>query len=176
MAAVDLDESAVFLVHTLKQVLYGFDRLDAVSEDVEPGSPAMAFYLGSLYNYLAVLFLLDGGGRPMGGSAYIALERHGLAGLLDPVKSLLSQRIGTTTFGEVIRVFRNTAIAHSSHSDADLNRVYRSVDMSRPENQTRWQDLLHDLRDEIKTLALAIARSTGRPLEDFGFYPARGPG
>lgn len=165
----EIEEAAVFLIHTLKQVLYGFDRLDAISDEVEPGSPAIAFYMGSLYNYLAVLFLLDGRGKPMGGSAYAALERHHLESLLDPVRSLLSQPMGTTTFGEVLRVFRNSAIAHSSHTDADLNRVYAAVDMNRVENQALWLAHLHELRDQVKVLALAIARATGRPPEDFGF-------
>jgi hypothetical protein len=169
MAAGDLDETAVFLVLTLKQVLYGLDRLDAISDEVEAGSPAMAFYLASIYNYVAVLFLLDGKGKPMGGSAYPALDRHGLAHLLDPMKALLEEPLGSTTFGEVLRVFRNTAIAHSTHGDADLDRVYAAVDMGRAVNQARWQDLLHRLRGELEGLAPAVARATGRPLEDFGF-------
>jgi len=172
MAGRDLDETAVFLVHTLKQVLYGFDQLDALADEVDPGSPVMAFYLGSIYNYIALLFLLDGRGKPMGGSVRPALERHGLADLVNPIKAVLDESLGSTTFGEVIRVFRNTAIVHSTHGDADLDRIYKAVDMSRPDNQMRWQQLLERLRDEIKSLAISIARSTGRPLEDFGFTRA----
>lgn len=164
-----LDEAAFFIVHTLKQVLCGFDQLDALGQDVDPGSPTMAFYLNSIYNYVALLFLLNGKDKPMAGSVYPALERHGLADLLDPVKAVLGEPIGGTTFGEAIRVFRNKAIVHSTHADADLERIYEAVNMSRLENQMRWQELLERLSDAIKGLAISVARSTGRSLEDFGF-------
>ena len=74
----------------------------------------------------------------MGGSVYPALERHGLADLLAPVKAVLDKPLGNTTFGDAIRVFRNKAIVHSTHVDADLERIYKTVNMSRPENQMRW--------------------------------------
>ncbi len=169
MGSNALNETAVFIVHTLKQVLYGFDQLDALGTDVGPGSPTMAFYLNSIYNYVTLLFLLDGKDKPIAGSVYPALERHGLAVLLDPVKAVLDEPLGGTTFGEAIRVFRNKAIVHSTHADADLERIYEAVNMSRSENQMRWQELLERLYDAIKGLAISVACSTGRPLEDFGF-------
>ena len=169
MGSSALDETAFFVVHTLKQILYGFDQLDALGPDVDHGSPIKAFYLNSIYNYVALLFLLDGKGKLMAGSVYPALERHGLADLLYPVKAVLDEPLGGTTFGEAIRVFRNKAIVHSTHSDADLERIYEAVNMSRPENQMRWQELLERLYDAIKGLAISVARSTGRLLEDFGF-------
>ncbi len=164
-----LDEVAVFLVYTLKQVLYGFDRLDALADRVEPGAAAMAFYLGSIYNYVSLLFLLDKKpGDAMGSSAYPALKPFGLEGLLDPIRTTLDTPLGSVTFGEAIRVFRNNAVVHSSHTDADLDRIYAAVDMSAPENERLWQDLMHQLREDIKLLSLAVARATGRPLKDFG--------
>lgn len=167
--AGQLDEVAVFLIHTLKQVLYGFDRLDVVSDRVEPGSAAMSFYLGSIYNYLALLFLLDKKpGDAMGGSVYPALKPFGLESLLDPIRGTLDTPLGSVTFGEAIRVFRNTAIVHSNHADSDLDRIYAAVDMTSPENQRLWQELLHQLRGDIKLLSLGVAGATGRPLRDFG--------
>ncbi|KPK91483.1 MAG: hypothetical protein AMJ94_07205 [Deltaproteobacteria bacterium SM23_61] len=165
----ELDAVAVFLIHTLKQVLYGFDRLDSIADEVNPGSAAMAFYLSSIYNYIALLFLLDKKDKSMGGSVYRTLKPFGLEGLLDPIRATLEEPLGSVTLGEVIRVFRNTAIVHPTHSDADLDRVYAAIDMNAMENQQLWQDLMHRLRDDIKMLSLAIARSTGRPLSDFGF-------
>jgi len=164
----ELDETAVFLVHTLKQVAYGFDQLDALDDTVEDGSPVKAFYLNAIYNYIALLFLLDGKGKVMAGSVYPALDRHGLAPLLNPIRAVLGEPMGETTFGEMIRVFRNTALVHSTHCDADLDRVYADVDMTNLANQLRWQRLLEQLREEIVNLMFAVARSTRRPLEDFG--------
>ena len=123
MTDSSLDETAFFVVHALKQVLYGFDQLDTLRPDVESGSPKIAFYLSSIYNYIALLFLLDGKAKPMGGSVYPALERHGLANLLAPVKAVLDEPLGNTIFGEAIRVFRNKAVVHSTHADADLERI-----------------------------------------------------
>jgi hypothetical protein len=166
--ATELEKTAVFLVHTLKQVLFGFDQLDALDDHVVDGSPAKAFYLNSLYNYFAMLFLLDKKDRQMGGTAYHALQRHGLCHLLDPVKILLDEPIGHTSFGEIVRLFRNSAFVHGSHSDTDLDRVYAAVDMTDSVNQVRFQDLLHRFYDVIIDLAVSIVKATGRPSEDFG--------
>jgi len=57
-----LDETAFFVVHILKEILYGFDQLNTLGPDVEHGSPTKAFYLNSIYNYVALLFLLEGKG------------------------------------------------------------------------------------------------------------------
>jgi len=168
MAHGDLEETAVFLVHTLKQLLYGLDRLDALGDHVADGSPAKAFYLNSIYNYVALLFLLDGKGRSMPGSVHRALERHQLCHLLNPVKAVLDEPLGGSSFGEIVRVFRNSAFVHSTHSDADLNRVYAAVDMMDPDNQNRFQELLVRLRGAVMDLGVSIAQATGRPLQDFG--------
>jgi hypothetical protein len=166
--ATDLEETAVFLVHTLKQVLFGFDQLKALGDHVVDGSPAKAFYLNSIYNYIATLFLLDKKEWPMGGTAYRALQRHGLCNLLDPVKVLLDEPIGQISFGEIIRVFRNSAFVHGRHSDADLDRVYAEVDMTESINQVRFQNLLCRFYDVIMDLAVSIINASGRPSEDFG--------
>jgi len=172
MSDPKLDETAVFLVNVLKQLLYAFDRLDAIADSAVDGSPVKAFYLNSIYNYVALLFLLDGDkGKPMAGSAYPALQKHGLGVLLESMRELLAEPLGATTFGEVIRIFRNSAYVHPTYSRDDVKRVYKAVDMGLPENQTRWQGLLHRLYDEVTDLAVTIARSTGRPLSDFGITP-----
>ena len=72
------------------------------------------------------------------------------------------------SFGELVRVFRNSAFVHPAYSDADLDRVYESVDMMDPDNQNRFQELLLRLYVAIKDLAVSIAQATGRPLDDFG--------
>ena len=51
----------------------------------------------------------------------------------------------------------------------DLDRVYADVDMTNLANQLRWQRLLEQLREDLVNLMFAVARSTRRPLEDFGF-------
>lgn len=164
----DLDETAVFLVHPLKQFLYGFETL--IELDAADGSPAKAFFMNSIYNYIATFFLLDADRKPPGGSIYPALQRHGLTHLIDPVRLVLNQSLGRTTFGEVIRVFRNEAFVHPDYRDSDLNRSYVDVDMLEPANQSRFQELLVNLYVAIKEMSIGIILATGRQPEDFGLH------
>jgi hypothetical protein len=137
--------------------------------DVEDASPKAAFYFDAIYNYTALLFLLDSKDKPMGGSAYPALARHGLHPLLKPVQSLLDEPVGDTTFGGLILAFRNNAIVHSKHSYSDLDKVSARVDLGSDLDQRRWLSLLQDLRARVATLEVDVICATGRPQSDFGF-------
>src|SRR6059036_2919248 len=93
-----------------------------IADQYPDGTPPKAFYLSALYNYVAVFYLLDKPkNKPMGGAFYPSLERHGLQYLLDPIQTLLREPMGTTTFGEVVRVVRNKVVVHSTYRDSDLN-------------------------------------------------------
>ena len=164
-----MEETITFVVFDLKQVLYGFDRLDSVGGGASPGSTMMAFYLGAVYNLIALLFLLDGDGKSMGGSVYPALAKVGLSHHLDGVRSVLGAEIGNATFGEAIRTFRNKVMVHSKHRSSDLERPYDLVDMLDIEIQDRWQELLHRLRSQVWDLSVTLIRESGRSPEDFGF-------
>jgi len=167
MSSAEHVETAVFLVNVLKRMLFAFDCLDNLPPGVEPVSPHCALYFDSIYNYTAQLFLLDKGSQPMGGTAYPALNALGLADLLTPVKAVLDRPIGDTTFGEAVRILRNTAIVHSTHSDSDLDRIYELVGAAVEGNQALWVSLLQDLREAVAVLTVRVALSTGRPLDDF---------
>lgn len=161
-------ETVAFVVHAVKQFSFGFERLSAIADDYEDGSPAKAFYLSALYNYAAVFYLLDPKKRPMGGALYAALERHRLEHLLSSIQAVLSEPMGTTTFGEVLRIVRNKVAVHPTYRDADLDDLYRHVNMQDPANQTRFQQLLVALHVESRELAWRLVREAGLRPEDFG--------
>lgn len=162
----ELDETAVFLILGFKQLLFAFDTLNSLEAD-DPDI-RKAFYLNSIYNYIALFFLLHGEGKPMGGTVYPALERHSLTHLLEPMKRLLDEPMGSTTFGEVVRLYRNDAFVHPEYRTEDLDRVYASVDMEDRVNRERFQQLLVALYLEVRGLIVLIIEATGRPLSDFG--------
>ncbi len=166
----DLEETAVFIVHAIKQFCFGFEKMNDLAEDYTDGSAGKAFFMSAIYQQLALFYLIDRRDNPTGGTFYPALKKHGLEGLLDPVKKLMETPLGNIAFGEVILVFRNKSIVHPKYGDSDLDRIYKQVDMSRPEIQKQWQDLLVRAYAETKRLAIRVAEASGRSLSDFGIH------
>jgi len=163
-------ETATFMVHAIKQFAFGFETMNATADEYEDGSAAQAFFLTALYHYLVAFYLLDKNDRPMGGSFHRALAPHGLTHLLEPVQELMNTPLGGSTFGEVLRVFRNKVIVHSSYRDADLDRLYAKVDMSSPQVYSVFQDLIFKTYLATRQLAVDVVKATGASLEDFGIH------
>lgn len=163
-----LEETAAFIVHAVKQFCFGFEMMNELADDYADGSAGKAFFMCAIYQHLAVFYLIDRGSRNMGGAFYPALEIHHLEHLLDPIREVIEAPLGDTTFGEVIRVFRNKALVHPGGGGIELDRVYDKVDMSLPEVQERWQELLMQAYMETKLLGIRVAKATGKPLSDFG--------
>jgi hypothetical protein len=162
-------ETVVFLVHSIKQFCFGFERLDEVARSCEPGSPAIAFYMSAIYQHIAVFYLLDKGQQDaMGGTFYKALKQIGHERLLEPARQVLDTPLGSTTFGELIRVFRNKAIVHTSYRDSDLDRLYKAVNMEDPQVASKFQETLLDVYHVTRLLAPDLIERTGFRLEDFG--------
>lgn len=162
-----LQEVVVFMVHGLKRLDYGFHRLDEVS-DAADASPQKAFYFDGIYNYVSAFFLLDSEDHPPGGTFHKVLADQDLQNLLDPVRSILDTPLGETTFREVIRLFRNRALIHTSHRDADLEVIYSKVDMEDRAVQEQFQNLLRDLRAACQQLAVALCHSASIDPRELG--------
>jgi hypothetical protein len=165
---VRLKETAVFMIHAIKRMLYAFQRVEDVTLVADQGSPAVAFYLDGIYSYVAAFFLLDNGKRGRQGSFQAALEPFGLTSLLDPAHKILEEPFGNKTFGEVIRSFRNKVLVHSGYQDADIERAYAQTNMLDAEVQADFQRRLELLRDACARLALDLARSAGINPADLG--------
>ncbi len=162
-------ETVTFLIHAVKQFCFGFETLNEISDGLEDGSPAKAFYMTPLYNHIAVFYLLDRRtGDPIGGTFHKALKPLGLDDTLDSIRSIIETRIGSTTFGEIVRVFRNKVIVHTNYRDDDLNRIYAAADMQDPKVAQQFHDLLWGLYAETKLLPVSIIERLGLDPEDFG--------
>src|SRR5436190_24403601 len=80
-------ETVVFLLHAIKQFIFGFELLNSTADENEDGSAAKAFYLVAIYNYIAAFFLLDRTpNAPLGGTMPKALEPLNCVDLLDPIR------------------------------------------------------------------------------------------
>ena len=148
----DLQETCAFLIHYLDRLLYGFDRLDAVV-DSSDGGIEKAFHLDAIYNYIAAFLLLDAKKQPPGGSAHSALDRHGKASLLDELRAVIDQPLDGATFGEVVLWFRNQALVHPGHGDADVDKVYAKVNMLDPQVADQFREGLMEVRRLSRGLA-----------------------
>ena len=164
----NFEETVVFIVHSIKQFCFGFEKMNEISEQYSAGSAGLAFFMSAIYQQLSIFYLIDKKDKPMGGAFYPALKNIGYEHLLDPIKKLFDTPLGSTTFGEVIRVFRNKVIVHNEFIDSDLDCIYKKVDMKNSDIQKIWQDLLLKAYVETKLLAINLAKATGRPLSDFG--------
>ena len=162
-------QTTVFVVHAIKQFLFGFETLNNTSDDNEDGSAAKAFYLIAIYNYIAAFFLLDRpDGAPLGGAMSRAFESLKCVDLLDPIQKVVDTRIGGTTFGEIVRVFRNKVIVHTSYCDADLDRIYSLADMQHPAIQEAFNRCLWAIYSEMNSLGLNLVRRMGYDPAGFG--------
>jgi hypothetical protein len=127
------------------------------------------YYMSAIYQHIAVFYLLDKGQQDaMGGTFYKALKRIGHERLLEPIQQVLDTPIGSTTFGELVRVFRNKAIVHTSYQDADLDRLYKSANMGDPQTARQFQDTLLDVYHVTRLLAPDLIERAGFRLADFG--------
>jgi hypothetical protein len=161
-------QTVVFIVHAIKQLTYGFERLDEVAESAADGSAMKAFYMNAVYNHIAAFYLLYDKQRKVTGAFRYALRQLDQEDLLDPVDKILARPMGTITVGEVIRAFRNKGIVHSSFQDADLERIYEAVDVELPENQALLQDALAGICLESASLAINLADAARIPRRNLG--------
>ena len=63
----NLEETTVFIIYSIKQFCFGFEAMSEISDHYRDGSPAKAFFLNAIYQYLAVFYLIDKGSNPIGG-------------------------------------------------------------------------------------------------------------
>jgi hypothetical protein len=167
--SLQVKETLVFLVHSIKQFCSGFERLDEVARSCEAGCAPTAFYMSAIYQHIAVFYLLDKGQQDaMGGTFYKALKTIGQERLLEPIQEVLDTPIGSTTFGELVRAFRNKVIVHTIYRDADLDRLYKHANMEDPLIATKFQETLLDVYHVTRLLAPELIERAGYRLADFG--------
>ena len=167
----DKKERIMFITHAVKRFCYGFEVMKKVAKHAEAGSPELAFYFDSIYQYISIFFLLlKEDKQPLGGTFYKALKPIGLSDKLAGIEKILSKKVGKLTFGEIIRMFRNNVIAHTTYSDSDLDPLYNEVDFSDLKIQEKIEELLEELYLEIKHLPIVLCEELDIPLESIGMH------
>jgi hypothetical protein len=161
-------EAVVLGVHQIKQVMYGFDRLEQIADETQHGSPMHAFYMNAIYDRLAAMFLLDADGKATGGLFSRVYQPLGLGGCLDEIHSVFGRDIGGLSLGETIRRFRNRFLTHGELSDSDLDKIYNDVDMLDPMTSGKFLDGLHAIRAALPRLAIGLCMDGGVDPSDVG--------
>lgn len=164
-------EKIVNIIFHLKTFWYGFEAMTNIAQEVEQGSPALAFYFNGIYHYIAAMFLLDKGQKQMGGMLYEALKEMELEHRIQSIEKTFSETLGETNFGEIIRKFRNKYLVHGNYQQTDLDGIYSDVDLREPETLARFNELLERLYYQTRELALDLCKDVEIPFEDVGIYP-----
>jgi hypothetical protein len=165
-------EAAVFGVHMIKQLAYGFDRAEEVSDHAAPGSPMIAFYLNSIYDRLAAMFLLDKGKKPTGGLFSRVYPPIGMGNCLDEMFGILARNVGALSLGEAILLLRNRLLVHGDLSDRNLDDIYAGADMLEPETMAQFHEGLHAIREALPRLAVCLCNAAGLDPKDVGLHSA----
>lgn len=140
------------IAFSLKEFSYGVDRIREMRDSVNPLSPMMRFYSNALYQYASSYFLLAGDKRLCD-----VLSAVGSGDLLSDIQNALSVPMGSTTFGEIIRAFRNKFLTHESFEPQVIDKhIHKNFDLDDPTNQTNLEVLINQLFTEIQKLLLKI--------------------
>ena len=145
-------ERVQLMVVSLKEFSFGFDMADRLSTEVEQGSAAMRFYMNSLYQYCCNYYLVGGANKLRN-----VLKDIGSGDLLEPVETLLARPLGETTFGEILRTFRDKFLTHQTFTFRPIQtNIYRKYDMLNSDNATVFQMMANDLFFITKQLYFAL--------------------
>jgi hypothetical protein len=140
------------MIVSLKEFSFGFDTGERMSTEVEQGSAPMRFYLNSLYQYRCNYYLVGGAHKLMN-----ILKKVGSGDLLEPVETLLATPLGETTFGEILRTYRDKFLTHQTFTLAPIQSgVYRKYNMLEPDKAKVFQMMANDLFFLTKQLFLNL--------------------
>ena len=104
-------QKILLMIIALEEFRYGYDR--ALSHGADQTSAVDRFYTNGLIQYCANFFL----STP---NLTKALSAVGCDHFADPVRAVLSEKIGEVSFGQVIKTFRNQWLVHPRFSSRIL--------------------------------------------------------
>jgi hypothetical protein len=134
------------LTSTLRQFCYGVERVDVVAALTFETSTPVRFYVTSIYNYIATLYLLDREDLPMGGIAFKILQPVGLDYLLNPICSVLNSPVSEEiSLGETIRRARNKTMIHGTFDTKSIADDITPLVKQTGIHESRQKDLLAEL-------------------------------
>ena len=147
-------EQVRLMLFSLKEFSYGVDRMDEIwRPGQEPGAQAR-FYMTSLHQYCANYLMLAGAHKLRD-----VLRSLGSGDLLEPVEALLATPLGEeSTFGEILKTFRNRFLTHQSFTLDPVNRgIYAKFDLDGKQNSARLTDMIEQLFRRTQQLYVALA-------------------
>ena len=129
------------------EMCYCCEMIQKAADEGWGGSPRVRFYLNALYHYVSSLFLVDTSkpthkGLPMGGTVIKALHPIGLANLLDPIKTVLDEPLGDTTFGQTILNLRHSDLVHGDFSPERVEFLVNQSQIRDPKQHERFTHLI----------------------------------
>jgi|GEM_PF-1920949 len=140
------------MIVSLMEFSFGFDTGERISTEVEQGSAAMRFYLNSLYQYCCNYYLVGGANKLRN-----ILKEIGSGDLLEPLDTLLATPLGETTFGEILRTYRDKFLTHQTFTLGPIQSgVYRKYNMLEPDKGKLFQMMANDLFFLTKQLFLNL--------------------
>lgn len=146
-------EQIQLMLVSLKEFCYGFDRLESIAGELEPGVATIRFYFNSLYQYVGNYYLVGGANKLIN-----VLENIGSGDLLRPITELLDIPLGSTTFGQIVRSFRDKFLTHQSFVFRTLEReVHDRFDILDPANAELFAGLVQQLFSRTKELYVNIS-------------------
>ena len=138
---------------SLKEFSYAFDTAQQMAKISADGSTVMRFYMNAMYHYVAAYFLVTGGNK-----LSEKLRALGSGDLLGPIEETLATELGTTTFRELLSVFRSKFLVHQSFTVGPLEEVTKKkYDLAEPGNGERFMDLVNQLFAQVQELYVNIA-------------------
>jgi len=143
------------------ELCYCCEMVQNASETTWGGSTPARFYLNSIYHYTSSMFLVDTSRPshkhlPMGGTVIRALDPLGLSHLLEPLKEVLDEPLGQTTFGDTILNLRHSHLVHGDFSPERLEYLVRQTDARNPMQMQLFAQLVWKFFHRLMIVNLQI--------------------
>jgi hypothetical protein len=146
-------EQVTMMLISLQEFSYGFERADAIADEVAPRSATLRFYMNSLYQYCCNYFLVGGANKLSN-----VLQSIGSGDLLEPVREVLDRTMGSSTFGEIIRTYRDKMVTHPNFTTRIVRRdIHSKFDLDDAANTIFLSGSVNDLFARTQELFIALA-------------------
>ena len=143
-------------IFQLREFAHGYNAHFLVAGFTHVGVPARMFYVDSLRQYCANFYFMNFS-RGDDTNLLKTLDKFELRHLAKPVDELLATNLGSSTFGELLRTYRDVFLVHKLFQIAPLEkRFYPKFDVRDDEKMLRYNKLEDDLFLETERLLYGL--------------------
>lgn len=146
-------EQLRLMMVSLEEFSYGFQRAFGAASS-EDGSSASRFYSHALYQYCASYFTAPENDKD---NLKDRLRALGSGDLVEDIEKLLDTELGETTFGCIVRRYRNRFLVHQRFRLSEMDKITDKFDLSVEENAMTFSahvKLLFQLTQELHVALL----------------------